>query len=81
MENLCRKPEVRSAPASATARVHLERVFVETGDERCPIAGLWLKIADPGLIVDEPPSTMPAMDILSWRAFHPLPTSFCYSAA
>ena len=66
----------RSSPVSATAArpiqhpVRLTRTFVETGDERCPIAGIWSRIdCDP--IVDDPALTRPVMRRLHpWRAFH-----------
>jgi hypothetical protein len=59
----------------------LTRTFVETGDERCPIAGIWSRIeCDP--IADDPQLAQPAMRrLLSWRAFHTLLTVPRYSLA
>ena len=75
-----------TALASAGTRpaqrpVLLARTFVETGDERCPIAGIWSRIdCDP--IADDPELARPAMRrLLSWRAFHTLLTIPRYSLA
>ncbi len=73
------KPHVSHVPNALPLR--LERIFVETGDERCPIAGIWLKLAASDQTPDEPALVRPAMAIPLWRAFHHWPTSFCYSAA
>lgn len=55
-------------PANRSLR--LVRTFVETGDERCPMAGVWLPIADGDAAVDEPERKRPAIGILlPWRAF------------
>jgi hypothetical protein len=61
--------------------VQLTRTFVETGDERCPIAGIWSRIeCDP--LSDDPQLAQPAMRrLLSWRAFHTLLTMPRYSLA
>jgi hypothetical protein len=49
----------------------LVRRFVETGDERCPIAGIWMALPQQADSADEPESTWPVMRrLLSWRAFH-----------
>jgi hypothetical protein len=75
-----------TALASAGTRpaqrpVLLTRTFVETGDERCPIAGIWSRIeCDP--LSDDPQLAQPAMRrLLSWRAFHTLLTMPRYSLA
>ena len=69
----------RTRPAEQPFR--LTRTFVETGDERCPIAGIWSRIdCDP--IADDPELARPAMRrLLSWRAFHTLLTIHRYSLA
>jgi len=68
-------PILRNAPVCGcggpVARpIRLTRNFVETGDERCPIAGIWSRLeCDP--IADDPESTRPAMRRLGpWRAVH-----------
>jgi hypothetical protein len=65
--------------------VLLTRTFVETGDERCPIAGIWSRIeCDPiaPASQDEPQLARPAMRrLLSWRAVHTLLTIPRYSLA
>jgi hypothetical protein len=44
------------------SRVHLTRTFVETCDERCPIAGIW-SCLDKDATADDPELARPA----SWR--------------
>lgn len=52
------------------SRMHLSRSFVETGDERCPIAGVWSRL-DNDATADESELNRPAMGkILLWRAFY-----------
>ena len=61
--------------------VLLTRTFVATGDERCPIAGIWSHI-ECDSISDDPQLTRPVMRSLSvWRAFHTLLTIPRYSLA
>jgi hypothetical protein len=56
-----------------TNRPVLTRTFVETGDKRCPIAGIWSCISNIHTADDEPEITLPAIgSLLSWRAFLPL---------
>ena len=51
------------------SRMHLTRTFVETGDERCPIAGIWSRLENDA-IDDDSELTRPAMwRLLLWRAF------------
>jgi hypothetical protein len=70
---------VQTRPAEQPFR--LTRTFVETGDERCPIAGIWSRI-DCEPIADEPELTRPAVRrLLPWRAFHTLLTIPRYSLA
>jgi hypothetical protein len=73
----------RTRPAEQPFR--LTRTFVETGDERCPIAGIWSRI-ECGPIApasqDEPELPRPAIRrLLSWRAFYTLLTVPRYSLA
>jgi hypothetical protein len=71
----------RTENRPAQRPILLTRTFVETGDERCPIAGIWSRIdCDP--IADDPELARPAMlRLLSWRAFHTLLTIHRYSLA
>ena len=49
----------------------LVRRFVETGDERCPLAGIWMSVSAKADSADEAESIWPAMRrLFSWRAFH-----------
>jgi hypothetical protein len=76
-------------PAAATFAVNtpaLLRAFVETGDERCPLAGIWsrLPLSDQPLSdqpADEPHLAQPAIrwTLLPWRAFHSAPINRRYS--
>jgi hypothetical protein len=51
------------------SRMHLTRAFVETGDERCPIAGIWSRLENDAN-TDDGELCRPAMwRLLSWRAF------------
>jgi hypothetical protein len=65
----------RSSAAPATQRFGLMRRFVETGDERCPLAGIWLRLPELDAelefaLDDEPSLTTPAMEaLLLWRAY------------
>ena len=50
-------------------RPRLVRTFVETGDERCPIAGIWSRI-DTDVATDDPEISWPALRrLLRWRPF------------
>jgi hypothetical protein len=50
------------------SRMHLTRTFVETGDERCPIAGIWSRL-ESDATADEAELCWPAMRrLLRWRA-------------
>jgi hypothetical protein len=56
------------------SRMHLTRSFVETGDERCPIAGIWSRLAETEIETDDSKLSRPAMRrLLFWRAFLPYP--------
>ena len=64
----------------ANHSIRLVRTFVETGDERCPMAGIWSPIAESDAAVDDPEIQRPVMVIfLPWRAFHPPATNLRYS--
>ena len=77
-----RKPEFSKVVRPSIDSVQLTRTFVETGDERCPIAGIWSRLTDSNPLADDPEIAMPAMRrLLLWRAFHPLLTTFRYSTA
>jgi len=83
---LLRRPPVSATQIHPTLRpAVLTRTFVETGDERCPIAGIWSRIeCDPiaPASQDEPQLAGPAMRrLLSWRAVHTLLTIPRYSLA
>lgn len=64
---------VRPAEARALlpkfSRMNLVRTFVETGDERCPIAGIWSRLENDAT-ADDSELTRPATwRLLLWRAF------------
>ena len=61
----------------------LTRRFILTGDERCPIAGIWSRLdtSVPADSTDEPCLPKPATGIFSWRAIHLLFTSLRYLPA
>ncbi len=63
------RPAETSAMIPRFSRMHLTRTFVETGDERCPIAGIWSRL-ESETTADDGELTRPAMwrDLL-WRAF------------
>lgn len=57
--------------SSLQKRPSLVRTFVETGDERCPIAGIWSRL-DTDVATEDPELPLPAMRrLLPWRAFLP----------
>ncbi len=80
--NLTRPRAAAKAPTPSTAFA-LTRHFVLTGDERCPIAGIWSRLnsnaqPDP---TDEPSLTRLAMGTPLWRAIHLFFTSLRYLPA
>ncbi len=81
MKNLTNRwvrPAETNAMIPQFSRMHLIRSFVETGDERCPIAGIWSRLENDA-IADESEITRPAMwRILLWRAFS---SCFCCPCA
>ena len=75
MKNLTNR-WVRPAALPQFPRMHLTRTFVETGDERCPIAGIWSRL-DNDATTDDSELTWPA----AWRLprgepFHLQPAIF-----
>ncbi len=60
----------------------ITRTFVETGDERCPIAGIWSRLITTDPTLDEPEIALPVMrTLLPWRASDFLFTFVRYSIA
>ena len=45
----------------------ITRTFVETGDERCPIAGIWSRLPSTDAAPDEPEIAQPTMGMLFSR--------------
>ena len=56
------------------SRISLTRSFVETGDERCPLAGIWSRLPEMDAAADDEPGlTWPVRGMLlfgalPWRA-------------
>ena len=74
--NRC-KPQTNTAVRRTP---EITRTFVETGDERCPIAGIWSRISTPDTSPDEPEIARAAMRrLLPWRASHLLFKEIRYS--
>ena len=66
-----RRPSNRPATVVENRRFSLVRTFVETGDERCPIAGIWSRI-EMDATPDEAELPRPVMRrLLPWQAFLP----------
>jgi hypothetical protein len=68
------RPRQAAKPSITPASFALTRHFVLTGDERCPIAGIWSRLdtnAQPDQS-DDPSLTLPAIGALLWRAIHRL---------
>jgi hypothetical protein len=51
------------------SRLHLVRTFVETGDERCPIAGIWSRLENDATADDGELAWLAMWRLLPWRAF------------
>lgn len=67
---LTRRPSYPQT-GSPQKRPSLVRTFVETGDERCPIAGIWSRL-DTDAAADDAELRRPVMRrLLAWRAFLP----------
>lgn len=63
-----RPTEVR-AMVPKFSRMHLVRTFVETGDERCPIAGIWSRLDNDATADDGEIGQPAAWRLFPWRAF------------
>jgi hypothetical protein len=71
--NIARPRAATKAPVTQTG-FDLTRHFVLTGDERCPIAGIWSRLdsnTQPDQ-TDDPSLAQPATETPSWRAIHRL---------
>lgn len=66
-----RRPDFHPAVGSnADRRFSLVRTFVETGDERCPIAGTWSRLVDSDPASDDSELSRHAeRSLFPWRAF------------
>ena len=51
------------------SRIHLVRTFVETGDERCPIAGIWSRLENDATTDDGELARLATRRVFPWRAF------------
>lgn len=51
------------------SRMHLTRTFVETGDERCPIAGIWSRLESDATADDSELARPAPRRLLLERAF------------
>jgi len=66
-----RLTENRSANLPEFTPRNLTRRFVETGDERCPMAGIWICLDPADSPDDDAELAWPAPWMLrGWRAFH-----------
>ncbi len=70
MKNLINRwvrPAENHAVLPQFSRMCLTRTFVETGDERCPIAGIWSRLENDAT-ADESELTRPAAErlLLQW---------------
>lgn len=56
-------------------RPQLVRTYVETGDPRCPLAGIWMQLDESGTVGDEPELHRPILGALlsGWAMFCRLP--------
>jgi hypothetical protein len=70
-----RKAQSKQLAPAGAGHPCLARTYVETGDERCPLAGIWSRLpgSDAALndsASDDPEIFRPAMGaLLPWRAF------------
>jgi hypothetical protein len=63
------RPAELRAMTPRFSRMNLTRTFVETGDERCPIAGIWSRL-ESDATAEDAELTRPAIwKLLLWRAF------------
>jgi hypothetical protein len=63
------KTKARTIPMNN--RISLTRSFVETGDERCPLAGVWSRLPETDSAVDDEPGlTRPVRGVFLFGALH-----------
>ena len=63
------KTEAQQAVPQNTKRMSLTRSFVETGDERCPLAGIWSRLPEMDAAADDEPGlTWPVRGAFLFRA-------------
>jgi hypothetical protein len=55
--------------------LHLTRTFVETGDERCPIAGIWSRLESDGPAEEAELARPAVLELLLRRVFAAGPVS------
>jgi hypothetical protein len=83
--NLFRPSSRRQVPLSDSAtrttnHKRLTRNFIETGDERCPLAGIWSCLTEDDALVEDPELIWPATwMLLPWRALYFSATQLRYS--
>jgi high affinity Mn2+ porin len=80
IQRITRNPSARTA--TNRPRVGIVRRWVETGDERCPLACVWFALPEIAIDQDdEPDSLQPAFSLFRWKAgcllsIHTLPAPF-----
>jgi hypothetical protein len=63
------KNEVQRSVPQSTHPLTLTRAFVETGDERCPLAGIWSRLPELDAAADDEPGlTWPVRGVLLFKA-------------
>jgi len=71
-----------TSKAPASNPVRLTRTFVETGDERCPIAGIWSTLPGFDATTEDPELPRPVLWMLpARRAIHRLFIPNLYTTA
>ena len=73
MKNLTNRwvrPAENHAMLPRFSRMHLTRTFVETGDERCPIAGIWSRLENDATADDSELTRPAAWRLLPCGPFH-----------
>ena len=81
--SLRHRNEEQTVQTPNSNRLTLTRMFVETGDERCPLAGIWSRLPEldaaiDSALQDDPGLPWPALrrllaELLPRRAFHRYP--------